>query len=233
MGSCSLLEVGLGLGLGLGLVVLEVGVEGRVYLVGRQSGVGTRIYVDRIWIDVYGTWVRILIAELVHLKNHAHVLVLEIDEGAVGLRNASLLSVEGHLIEVEVHVDVEVEVVEVVLESLVPLLVHHHGLLIVLPKPGLGMEGLGLLDGGRCRVENSLVGFSLFVGVGNDLERLILIQYFLLFEVVGSARGDGDGVMFFEGFGELIDVSVELAGVNTFFVGVAFDVLDGVGGTSR
>ena len=51
--------------------------------------------------------------------------------------------------------------------------------------------------------------------------------------MVGSARGDCDGVMFFEGFGELVDVSIELAGVDTFFVGVAFDVLGGVGGTSR
>ena len=39
--------------------------------------------------------------------------------------------------------------------------------------------------------------------------------------------------MLFEGFGEFIDVSVELAGVDAFFMGVAFDVLGGMGGTSR
>ena len=51
--------------------------------------------------------------------------------------------------------------------------------------------------------------------------------------MVGSTRGDGDGVMFFECLCELVDVSVELAGVDAFFVGVAFDVLGGVGCTSR
>ena len=225
MGSWSLL------GVGLGLVVLEVGVERGVNLVGvgRQSGVGNLVHVDRVRIHIEGTGIGILVVELVHLKKHVHVLVWDVDKGVVR-RDIALLSVEGHLVEEEIHVNVEVEVVEVVLE--IPLLVHHHGLLVILPEPRLGIEGLGLLDGG-CRVENSLVSFSLFVRVRYDLDRLVLFLIFLLFKVVGSARGDGDGVMLFEGFGEFIDVSVELAGVDAFFMGVAFDVLGEVGGTSR
>ena len=163
--------------MGLGLVVLEVGVERRIHLVGRQSGVGIWIHVDGVRIDVEGTGVGVLVAELVHLKKHVHVLVRDVDKGVIR-RDIALLSVEGHLIEEEVHVDVEVKVVEVVLE--IPLLVHQQGLLVILPEPGLAIEGLGLLNCGG-RVENSLVSLSLFVRVRYDLDRLVFILLFLLF----------------------------------------------------
>jgi len=107
----------------------------------------------------------VVVVEWVHLHKHVHVLILHIEEGVKGLRVVGgLRTIVGHLIEEQIHVYVEVEIVEVVLQGLISLLVHQHSLLIILHKSTMRVQGLSLLDCWR-RVVDGFVNFDLFIGV--------------------------------------------------------------------
>ena len=112
------------------------------------------------------------------------------------------------MIEEEVHVDVEVEVAEGILNGLYSLLIHLYSLISirgVIRQSDIGvMDGSGLLDC-WCRIENIFIDFDLLVGIRDDLDGVIFvvrdILFFFFFEF-SYFWGFGYGLMFLEGFSE-------------------------------
>ena len=112
------------------------------------------------------------------------------------------------MIEEEVHVDVEVEVAEGILNRLYSLLIHLYRLISIrgiIRQSDIGvMDGSGLLDC-WCWIEDIFIDFDLLVGIRDDLDGVIFvvrdILFFFFFEF-SYFWGFGYGLMFLEGFSE-------------------------------